>query len=411
MANTSIFAAFEEMWQHVIFALNGKSDVSHKHDDTYETKTDASNKLGEAKEYTDTHNVATDAHNDIRLLISELVTKLTNFLDVDDTTTDQLSEVITLINNNKGTLESLTTSKVNVADIINNLTTNVSNKPLSAAQGVVINGLINSLQTELNEKANTSDLTSHTENGDVHITADERTAWNAKATVDYVDESIAAITTSDVSGQINEHNTATDSHSDIRESVDDIKINAAYIDKEDNEDVTEIGGGTGNLVEIYQADYDLLSEEEKNADNVAYFIPDGNVDGVDSVDMGNTDISGIGDGTVTGAISALASNVEILWTNPNSTSVFTGQFVNTPKLSNYKLIVVSYMAATGWQYANSMFVPCVENLNCSIITGTGAKESRTFTVGNNGVTFSDAIVSGSGVDNSLVIPYMIYGIK
>jgi hypothetical protein len=96
-----------------------------------------------------THNTSTSAHNDIRALIADLITKLNNFLDVDDTTTDQLSEVITLINNNKGTLESLTTSKINVSDIVNNLTTNSASKVLSAAQGVAIKALIDSLQTEL----------------------------------------------------------------------------------------------------------------------------------------------------------------------------------------------------------------------------------------------------------------------
>lgn len=227
MANTSIFAAFEEMWQRVIFALNGKSDVSHKHDDTYETKTDASNKLGEAKDYTDTHNVATDAHNDIRLLISELVTKLNNFLDVDDTTTDQLSEVITLINNNKGTLESLTTSKVNVADIIDNLTTNVSNKPLSAAQAVVLKGLIDDLETE---------LSNHTH--DTYETKTDASTKLAEAK-SYTDTKIAAIPTPDVSGQINEHNTSETAHEDIRDSITDLEEVVVYMDKEDNEDVPD----------------------------------------------------------------------------------------------------------------------------------------------------------------------------
>lgn len=96
-----------------------------------------------------THNTSTSAHADIRGLITELTVKLTNFLDVDDATVDQLSEIITLINNNKGTLESLTTSKINVSDIINNLTTNSDSKVLSAAQGVVIKTLIDALQTEL----------------------------------------------------------------------------------------------------------------------------------------------------------------------------------------------------------------------------------------------------------------------
>lgn len=104
---------------------------------------------GAASSAVSTHNTSTSAHNDIRDLISGLTTKLNNFLDVDDTTTDQLSEVLELIENNKGTLESLTTSKINVSDIVNNLTTNSTSKVLSAAQGVAIKTLIDSLQAEL----------------------------------------------------------------------------------------------------------------------------------------------------------------------------------------------------------------------------------------------------------------------
>lgn len=133
--------------------------------------------LNQAKTYTDaqtsslastssvtsavsTHNTSTFAHNDIRVLITDLTTKLNNFLNVDDATTDQLSEVLQLIENNKGTLESLTTSKVNVSDIIDNLTTNVANKPLSASQGVAIKELIDTLQEELDSHThNIADVT------------------------------------------------------------------------------------------------------------------------------------------------------------------------------------------------------------------------------------------------------------
>lgn len=103
----------------------------------------------EAKGSVNTHNSSSTAHSDIRLLISNLTTQVTNFLDVDDTTKDQLSEVIALIEANADSIESITSGKVNVSDIINNLTTNVSNKPLSAAQGVVIKELIDDLQSAL----------------------------------------------------------------------------------------------------------------------------------------------------------------------------------------------------------------------------------------------------------------------
>lgn len=110
------------------------------------------------------HDTSTSAHNDIRALIADLTTKLNNFLDVDDTTTDQLSEVLTLISNNKETLESLTTNKINVSDIINNLTTNSASKVLSAAQGVIIKALIDTLQTELDAHTHT---VSHTPAGSI----------------------------------------------------------------------------------------------------------------------------------------------------------------------------------------------------------------------------------------------------
>ena len=104
---------------------------------------------GTASSAVATHNTTTDAHNDIRLLVSELSTQLNNFLNVDDTTKDQLSEVIAMIEANEGTIESLTSGKVNVTDIINNLTTNVSDKPLSAAQGVALKALIDELRAAL----------------------------------------------------------------------------------------------------------------------------------------------------------------------------------------------------------------------------------------------------------------------
>lgn len=45
MANTSILAAFERMWQHVTNALGKKSDISHNHDDVYYTKTETDAKV------------------------------------------------------------------------------------------------------------------------------------------------------------------------------------------------------------------------------------------------------------------------------------------------------------------------------------------------------------------------------
>ena len=212
MANTSILAAFERMWQHVVIALNGKSDLNHNHDDkyyteseidikfsdinnTYETKDDAEDRLKDAKDYSDIklmaevsaresgdtnvlrdakaytdtqiaaiptpdvsgqingHNVDTTAHNDIRDLISGLTTRLNALANSTDKDLDQMAEIVDYIKSNKSLIDSITTSKVSASDIVNNLTTNVTNKPLSAAQGVAIKALIDALEDVVDGKA------------------------------------------------------------------------------------------------------------------------------------------------------------------------------------------------------------------------------------------------------------------
>jgi hypothetical protein len=110
------------------------------------SKTEVNNKVSG-------HNVATDAHSDIRLLISELGQKVNHFLDVDEATTDELSEVLGLIKANKDTLDDLLTDKVNTSDIIDNLTTTTSGKVLSANQGVVLKGLIDALTLVVDGKS------------------------------------------------------------------------------------------------------------------------------------------------------------------------------------------------------------------------------------------------------------------
>ena len=113
-----------------------------------------------------THNTNTEAHNDIRKLITGLTTRLNALADSDDATLDQLSEIVAYIKNNKSLIDGITTSKVNVSDIIDNLTTNVTNKPLSAAQGVALKALIDAITvpTKVSELTNDSGyLTSFTE--------------------------------------------------------------------------------------------------------------------------------------------------------------------------------------------------------------------------------------------------------
>lgn len=106
--------------------------------------------------YITTHNTSTASHNDIRDLITGLTNRLNALADSDDTTLDQLSEIVNYIKSNKELIDAVTTSKVNISDIVDNLTTNVSNKPLSAAQGVALKALIDAIAvpTKVSELTN-----------------------------------------------------------------------------------------------------------------------------------------------------------------------------------------------------------------------------------------------------------------
>lgn len=101
---------------------------------------------GTASSAVSAHNTDTAAHNDLRLELKELGDRLNAFMDSDDATLDQLSEIVDYIKSNKTLIEAVATSKVSVSDIVDDLVTNVSNKPLSAAQGVVLAGLIEELR-------------------------------------------------------------------------------------------------------------------------------------------------------------------------------------------------------------------------------------------------------------------------
>lgn len=104
---------------------------------------------GTAEHTVDVHNTSTASHNDIRLLIEGLTTRLNALANSTDTDLDQMAELVVYIKSNKSLIDGITTNKINVVDIINNLTTNVANKPLSAAQGVAIKALIDNLAASL----------------------------------------------------------------------------------------------------------------------------------------------------------------------------------------------------------------------------------------------------------------------
>lgn len=99
-----------------------------------------------------THDTSELSHSNIRLLIYDLTTRLNALADSDDTTLDQLSEIVAYIKNNKSLIDGITTSKVNTSDIIDDLNSSAADKVLSAKQGMILKGLITDLTALVGNK-------------------------------------------------------------------------------------------------------------------------------------------------------------------------------------------------------------------------------------------------------------------
>ncbi len=102
------------------------------------------------------HDTDNAAHNDIRELLSSLTARLNTLADSDDSTLDQLSEIVAYIKNNRELIEIVTTNKVNVSDIVDSLSSSAAGKPLSANQGRLLKQLISTLEETLDLKADSS---------------------------------------------------------------------------------------------------------------------------------------------------------------------------------------------------------------------------------------------------------------
>lgn len=197
--------------------------------------TDAEEK-GAANSAVSAHNTAAEAHSDIRLLITELINRLNALANSDDTTLDQMKEVVAYIKANRELIESITTVKVNVDDIINDLTTNVADKPLSAAQGVVVKSLIDNLHNEIN-----NNLTAHIEdNNNPHKVTKEQLEL----------ENVPNVSTNDQTPTYNEAIELTELTSGEKLSVAFSKLKLAVkkiiavVKLLGNTNISEVGDGT-----------------------------------------------------------------------------------------------------------------------------------------------------------------------
>lgn len=86
--------------------------AKEKEKPTYTASEVGADPAGTASSKISEHNVDGAAHNDLRILLVELKTKVENFLDVDDVTADELSEVIELIRDNADLIEGITKARL-----------------------------------------------------------------------------------------------------------------------------------------------------------------------------------------------------------------------------------------------------------------------------------------------------------
>jgi len=90
-----------------------------------------------------------DVAGDSLKKLYDLITAIQTVLNSDDVTLDTVQEIVDFIKTNKSNLELLGANKVNVSDVVNNLTTVIDGKVLDARQGKVLKDAIDSLQTAL----------------------------------------------------------------------------------------------------------------------------------------------------------------------------------------------------------------------------------------------------------------------
>ena len=106
------------------------------------------------------------------------------------------------------------------------------------------------------------------------------------------------------------------------------------------------------------------------------------------------------------------TDIELLWTNASHTSSFVKQTINLD-LSKYRFVLTVFKRSSD----SLKYVTCIAHIGASYVALfiEGNPQTRSYIPTTNGISFEEGLTWSSftsmTIDNSLMIPYQIYGIK
>lgn len=183
MINSSIFAAFERMWQHITARLANKADANHNHEGLYITEAEVNDKLAGKADADHNHNDLYYTESEIDGLLSnksDSTHKHDNDYDVKGAATqalndakayadgvkndllngagaayDTLKELGDLIDDNTDAIEALDRVASGKADATHEHTvSDITDLTTTVSELNYVKGVTSSIQSQLDEKAN-----------------------------------------------------------------------------------------------------------------------------------------------------------------------------------------------------------------------------------------------------------------
>ena len=272
----------------------------------------------------------------------------------------------------------------------------------------------------LDNKVDDTNFTAHTTDTDIHVTADKKTAWDNAATNSHThnNKSVLDKFSESLGGNLLYDGSSIGSGSSVdaytKSETDNLLLNK--VDK-----VSGKGLSTNDLTNALKSDYDSAYNNSHTHSNKTV------LDGITAEKVSNWDNASSSSG---GGMSC-----KVLWTNPSPGSSFSGQNIS-PNLFNregYDFILITFTknSSSLIHYAN-LIIPVDTNYfnasssspkynyaACTIPDWSGYSKlsfyQRGVSIFETYINITDGFKlnynTDTEYDNSILIPYKIYGFK